>query len=106
MENQELALGQRTGKMILVDSTWSQDELALLEKNGVTVKELAEHWVISNGEDTLNAAIGAVVMLKNGQGQERNMPFQTQEEADASVSGVSAPIENVGDLQSSTETKE
>lgn len=95
MENQ----GQRTGKEIL-DSAWLPEEEAMLSFNGVSKDAVIAHWVISGGEDTLNAAIGSVVMLANGQGQERNEPFQTQAEADAQVSAdAGVPVVEVSEVE-------
>lgn len=87
---EHVALGQRTGQDIL-NSAWTPEEEALLVTNNVEKEAVINHWKISGGEDTLNAAIGSVVLLQNGQGQERNEPFQTQAEADAQVSGE-APV--------------
>ncbi len=102
MEN-SLDIGGRTGKEILVDSAYTPEEIALLEKNGVTPEEVAAHWVNSNGADTLISAIGAVLMSRDGRGsEERNIKNQTQAEADASAMidpcAADASIENVNEL--------
>jgi|CXWK01.1.fsa_nt_gi hypothetical protein len=97
MENQELALGQRRGKDIMEDSSWTPEELKLMEDNNVDIEDVIRHWVIVGGEDTLNAAIGGAALIRGGLGQDRNMSFQTQEEADASVSGKNE-IHNINEL--------
>lgn len=108
MENQELALGQRRGKDIMEDSSWTPEELKLMEDNNVDIEDVIRHWVIVGGEDTLNAAIGGAALIRGGLGQDRNMSFQTQAEADISAtihpSEANAPIENVGDLTMPPET--
>lgn len=69
--------------MNVVDFT--QEEIALLASNGVTGDEVRE-FLRTSGPQTLEAAIGGIQLLRSGQGQERNEPFQTQAEADAQVS--------------------
>ena len=64
----------------------SPEEMSELAGSGVTSEELAKVWDLFPDQDFVTA-VGAVVMLKKGQGQERNEPFQTQAEADAQVSG-------------------
>ena len=83
MQNEELALGQRTGEVIL-NSAWQEDEVKLVEAAGLPVEELAKHFVISRGADTLNAAIGTVLDEKR-LGTERSRPIQTEEERNAEV---------------------
>lgn len=83
MENEVLALGQRTGVMIL-NSAWQEDEVKLVTDAGLTVEELAQHFVISRGVDTLNAALGTV-LLEKALGTKRSRPIQTEEERNAEV---------------------
>lgn len=52
----------------------STQELVDLEKSGVSQEELAKHWDMFPGQDFVTA-VGAVVGLKQGVGQERNEPF-------------------------------
>lgn len=97
MENEVLARGQRTGKMIMEDNSWTPDEIKFMEEQNVDIEDVIRHWVIVGGEDTLNAAIGGAALIRGGLGQDRNMAFQTQEEADASVSGKNE-IHNINEL--------
>lgn len=97
MENQELALGQRTGKMIMGEGKWTDEEIKLVEDGNVDIEDVIAHWVISGGDNTLNTAIAGAAMIRGGLGQDRNMSFQTQEEADASVSGKNE-IHNINEL--------
>lgn len=83
--SQELPLGQReVGNAMPIDFT--ADELDLLKANNVTPEEVSE-FVRTSGPQSIDAAIGGVTILKSGQGQVRNEPFQTQAEADSQVSG-------------------
>lgn len=110
MENEVLALGQRTGETIL-NSAWQEDEVKLVEDAGLTVEELARHFVISRGVDTLNAAIGTVLDEKR-LGTERSRPIQTVEEQNAEVSEQLQGIteeerpEHVSDLITPPSTQE
>ncbi len=103
MENVELALGQRTGQMIL-DSAWKDEEIKLVDDAGVSIDEVVRHWVINGGDVTLNAAIGSVLTMKEKGIVERNLPNQTQAEADATVHAdvvshdMSGTPEHVSDL--------
>lgn len=84
MENEVLGLGQRTGETIL-NSAWQEDEVKLVTDAGLTVDEMAEHFVLSRGVDTLNAAIGTVLNEKaNGTTPSRPVG-QTEEEVNAEV---------------------
>lgn len=62
-------------------------EMSELASAGVTSEELEKAWDMFPNQDFVTA-VGAIVMLKHGQGQERNKSFQTQAEADAEVSGL------------------
>lgn len=110
MGNEELALGQRTGETIL-NSAWQEDEVKLVTDAGLTVEELAQHFVISRGADTLNAAIGTVLDEKR-LGTERSRPIQTEEEQNAEVheglQGITDADkpEHVSDLTSTSATQE
>lgn len=86
---QNLDVGGRTGKEIL-ESSWLSGELKLMEDNGVSLQELVEHWVVTRGEDTLTAAIGGVLKVRETK-LERNRPIQSQEEADAEVAANLPP---------------
>jgi hypothetical protein len=65
---------------------FDQEEVALMASNGVVGDEVRE-FIRTSGPQTMEAAIGGIQLLRKGQGQERNEPFQTQAEADAQVSG-------------------
>lgn len=69
----ELALGQRE---VVADGThlFTEEEVALMAANGTSPDEVLE-FVRTSGTQTLNAAIGGVVAIKAGAGQERNEPF-------------------------------
>jgi hypothetical protein len=55
-------------------STYSFADLELIEKHGLSVKEVEKQWSMFPDQD-LVTVIGALEMLKKGQGQERNAPF-------------------------------
>ena len=111
MENEVLALGQRTGKMIL-DSAWEEGEIKLLEDAKLSQDEVIRHWVINGGDVTLNAAIGDLLTMRANGTLERNRPNQTQAEADAELHAdvvshdMSGTPENVADLISTPSTQE
>lgn len=63
------------------------EEMSELASAGVTSEELATQWGLFPDQDFVTA-VGSVVMLKNGQGQERNKGFETQAQADADVSAT------------------
>ena len=73
----------------------SVEELAQMETNAVSQEELAKVWDLFPNQEFITA-MGAVIMLRSGHGQERNKPFQTQAEADADVSNLEK-IENVNE---------
>ena len=52
----------------------TQSEIDQTVAAGVTLEELATQWDMFP-EQNFETAVGSVVMLKNGQGQERNEPF-------------------------------
>lgn len=114
MESESLAVGQRTGEMIL-NSAWTEEEVKLLAEHGLTVEEMAEHFVLSRGVDTLNAAIGTVLDEKR-LGTKRSRPIQTEAEVNAEVHEGALGLtpedkpahvsELVPDLNSSSEVKE
>lgn len=83
---QELALGQREITPG-VQEPFSSEELDLVAQNGSSVMEI-EEFVRTSGKQTINAALSGIAGSKAGKGQERNEPFQSQEEADAQVSGL------------------
>lgn len=95
--SEELALGQRRGIDIMDKMDWTPEEIKLMEDNNVDIEDVIRHWVISGGDNTLNTAIAGAAMIRGGLGQDRNMAFQTQEEADASVSGKNE-IHNINEL--------
>lgn len=107
---EELTLGQRLGKDIL-NSAWTDEEVKLVEAAGLTVEELAQHFVISRGADTLNAAIGTVLDEKR-LGTERSAPIQTEEERNAATHEGAIGLtdadkpEHVSDLISPPSTNE
>lgn len=107
----ELALGQRTGQMIL-DTAWTEEEMKLLEDSKLSQDEVIRHWVINGGDVTLNAAIGDLLTMKANGTVERNRPNQTQSEADAEVHAdvvshdMSGKPENVSDLASTNSATE
>lgn len=70
---------------------FNEEELSLMVANNVSQEELRE-FLRTSGPQNLDAAIGGILMLRNGQGQERNEPFQTQAEADAQVSGEAPAV--------------
>lgn len=72
-------------------STEERDELAA---HGIAVDTLRE-FLRTSGPQNLDVAIGGIKALEEKKGQERNEPFQTQEEADAQVSGL-PPTEQAG----------
>jgi len=90
--SEPLALGQRTGKMILVDGSWSAEEIQMLAEQGVTIDEVVRHWVLVGGDDTLNAAIGAVKQYVE--------PGTTPAEVPQQPEDAVAPVENVNELVS------
>ena len=61
---------------------FNEQELALLEANGVSAEEASS--VIEMFPQNLDTAIGYIVGLKKGQGQERNEPFQKPEVGEVS----------------------
>lgn len=65
--------------------TLTVQEMSELASAHVTSEELQKVWDIFPDQDFVTA-VGAVAMLKKGQGQERNRKFQTQAEANADVS--------------------
>lgn len=85
-----LALGQRTGIMILVDGpSWTDEELALITSSGSTILEVIRYWISTKtGEETLNAALGSVGTAKE---QEAAGEVGAQEEASASAEAPEAP---------------
>jgi len=54
------------------------EEKVLLEPIGVTEEELAAEWDLFPNQDFVTA-VGAVLALKKGQGQERNEGFTPTE---------------------------
>lgn len=76
----ELALGQRE---VVADGThlFTEEEVALMSQNGTSPDEVLE-FVRTSGVQTLNAAIGGIVEVKKGEGQERNEPFSAPVEAE------------------------
>lgn len=114
MESEVLALGQRTGEMIL-NSAWTEDEVKLVTDAGLTVEEMAQHFVLTKGQDTLNAAIGTVLNEK-ANGNTPSRPPQTEAEVNAEVHAGLQGItdaekpqhvsELIPDLNSSTDSKE
>ena len=52
---------------------FTKEELDLIAVSGVSVEEVSK--IIEMFPQSLDTAIGAVVMLKKGMGQERNEPF-------------------------------
>jgi hypothetical protein len=71
-------------------------ELGLISANGLTPEEVS--GVLEMFPQSLDTAIGYVVGLKKGAGQERNKPMQTQDQADADVSGASNAYHVAGEL--------
>ena len=103
--SEELALGQRTGVMIASQGGFNEEELKLLFTNGITTSEVQDMFA-KFPDQTLNDAIGDIVMLRNGQGQERNEPFQTQAQADAQVSAEVAAQPHVTEEHANLEVAE
>lgn len=115
MENVEtLALGQRTGEMIL-NSAWQDGEVQLVTDNGLVIEDLVQFWVRTGGQETLNASI-PTVKHEREVGNAPSRPVQTQYEADMEVhedvrhndmSGAPSNVsELVPDLSSDTPTQE
>ena len=52
----------------------TQSELDQIALAGITSEELAAQWDLFPDQE-FDTAVGSVVMLKNGQGQERNEGF-------------------------------
>ena len=65
---------------------FNDEELALMASNGVVGNEVRE-FIRTSGPQSVETAIGGIVMLRNGQGQERNEPF-----APADESLISPPV--------------
>lgn len=111
MENEELSLGQRTGKMIL-DSAWTDAEIKYMEDAGVNIEDVIRHWVINGGDVTLTAAVGGLLTMKTNGTVERSRPNQTDEErnaethADVQSHDMSGKPEHVSDLTSTPATQE
>lgn len=61
------------------------EEMSELAIAGVTSEELAKQWDLFPDQDFVTA-VGSVVGLKEGEGQARNKPFETQAQADADIS--------------------
>ena len=58
----------------------TQIELEQLNEAGITIDELESQWDLFPEQDFVTA-VGAVVMLKQGLGQERNEPFMGEDTA-------------------------
>jgi len=84
----------------------------LVEDAGLTIDEVVQHWVISEGTDTLNAAIGGVLTMKANGDVSRSAPIQTDEERNAATHAdvishdMSGTPENVVDLITPPEAAE
>lgn len=99
MGEEQLALGQRE---VVADGThlFTEEEVKLMADAGTSPDEVLE-FVKTSGVQTLNAAIGGVQALKKNEGQERNEPFQSQEEADAEVSSSPEAKEQAAEVEAS-----
>lgn len=82
--------------MLYTQKEYTQEELELIEKNGVTPEEVSK--VQAMFPQNVDTAIGAVLASKQGMGQDRNKPMQTQDQADADVSGASNAYHVAGEL--------
>lgn len=65
--------------------TFTEEELAMIAQAGLTVEEVDQ--VLTMFPQDVVTAVGHIVALKAGMGQERNKSFQDQAEANADVSG-------------------
>lgn len=75
---------------------FTEAELALIAHNGLEPQEVSD--VLGMFDQNLDTAIGHLVGLKAGAGQDRNKPMQTQDQADADVSGASNAYHVAGEL--------
>jgi len=66
------SLGQRE---IVEGIEFTTEELNLIKQNGCTPEELIT-FVKNSSVQTITSAIGGVITIKAGRGQERNEPFR------------------------------
>lgn len=81
---------------------FTEADLALINGSGVTPEEV-DH-IMTMFPQNVDTAIAAVLKSKEGMGQDRNKPFQTQDQADADVSGASNAYHVAGELGDSNLT--
>lgn len=79
---------------------FTEAELATIAAHGLTPKEVSDARTIF--PQSFESAIGYVVGMKDGAGQARNKPFQTQEQANADVSGTYHVAGELGDAPLTT----
>lgn len=65
----------------MYDGKYSAADVAMIEQAGVTLAEVDKHWAMFPDKN-LDVAIGHIVGLKNGLGQERNEPFAEQKSSE------------------------
>ncbi len=79
----------------MYEGKYSVEEVELIEKAGCSVREVDKQWAMFPDQN-LDTAVGSVVGLKNGRGQERNEPFSPAEGGEAAPS-EEAPAEAPAD---------
>ena len=72
---------------------FSQEELDSMASNGVTPEEVRE-FIRTSAPQNLDVAIGGILAIRSGQGQERNEPFKPADDAvgEYHVAGELAPV--------------
>lgn len=69
---------------------YSPADVALIQNSGCLVEEVDKQWAMFPDQD-LETALGSVVGLKRGQGQERNEPFKQEPEQEKSTEAEQTP---------------